>query len=377
MAKISSFVGYRLLMLAAKYKPKALEEVVGNREQAREIESWLKGWRKGGALFLYGPSGCGKSLVIELVTKKLNLELTESHANESRGYKELKDTVMKSAHQQSLIRRGKLILIDEIDAIDSAKGITEIISGSDFPVVLIGENPYESSLSAVRKSCKLVKFGGIRYDLIAAFLKDVCARERIKFDDMAITQLAKSCNGDIRAALNDLETLLKADMAHVKNLPSRTQERNIFDTLKAIFKTTSIRNAKAAVSDSDKSPEDILLWLEENIPDEYENIDEIAAAYDCLSRADLLSARRQSKYSADVGILGVAMSKKSAYKKFTRYSFPRFLKKQAPDSILDELSRNLHVSMKKSRDYLHLISLIAGKETPVMEEGGALKRASK
>lgn len=376
MAKISSFSKYVIwkgYMLAAKYKPKTLEDAVGNREQTREIESWLKGWRKGEALFLYGPSGCGKSLVIELVAKKMNLELIESHANENRSYRELKDTVMKSAHQQSLLRRGKLVLIDEIDVMDSAKGITEIISSSDFPVVLIGENPYESSLSAVRKSCRLVKFGSIRYDLIAAFLKNICLAERIKFDDIAITQLARSCNGDIRAALNDLETLLKADMAHVKNLPSRAQERNIFDTLKAIFKTSSIRNAKAAVSDSDKSPEDILLWLEENIPDEYENIDEIAAAYDYLSKADLLSARRQSRYSADVGILGVAMSKKNAYKKFTRYSFPRFLKKQTSDSILDGLSKNLHVSRKKSREYLHLISLIAGS----LEEGNALKSASK
>src|SRR3989338_4966091 len=309
---ISSFAGYRLLMLAEKYKPETLEEVVGNREQIKEIESWLKGWRKGEALFLYGPSGCGKSLIVELLAKKLNLELIESHANENRGYKELKDTVMKSAHQQSLLRRGKLVLIDEVDAVDSAKGVTEIISGSDFPVVLIGETPYESSLSAVRKSCRLVKFCGIRHDLIAAFLKNICSMEKIEFDGIAITQLARSCNGDIRAALNDLETLLKADMAHVKNLPSRTQERNIFDTLKAIFKSSSIRNAKAAVSDSDKSPEDILLWLEENIPDEYEDIDEIAAAYDYLSRADLLSARRQSRYSADIGVLGVAMSKKSA-----------------------------------------------------------------
>ncbi len=349
-------------MLTEKYKPESLEEVAGNGEQIKEIEAWLKSWKRGEALFLYGPSGCGKSLAIELLAKKLRLELIESHANESRSYKELKEGIMKSVRQQSLLYRGKIILIDEAEALDSVKGVLEMVKESSYPVVLVGSDPYEGSLYALRKCCRLVKFGGIKNELIASFLGDVCRKEGIEYDGKALSQLAKLCNSDIRAALNDIETLPQISASSVGSIPSRIQERDIFNTLKIIFKTKSLQNAAMALQDSDKSPEDVMLWLEENIPEEYEDAEEIAMAYDYLSKADVFFARRQQKYCNDIGIFGVSLSKKSAYKKFTRYSFPRFIKKTLPDSLMEKLGKHLHVSKKKSLQYLRLISLVMNED---------------
>ena len=344
-------------MLLDKYKPKMPEEMISNKEQIKEIRDWITSWKKGKALLLHGPTGGGKSLSVELIAKEMDCELVESHASDSRGYKDLKESILKASGQKSLMLKKKLILIDEIETLDSVKGITELIKSSEFPVILIGSNPYEKKLFSLRQQCKMVKLGKVRYDVLARFLMHVNAKEKLNVPDSSIYSISKACNGDVRSAMIDL--------LYSGQPGTRECEEDMFNTLKIIFKAQKIDNIRKAIGNSNS--EDVVQWLENNIPEEYKDPQEIASAYDFLSKADLFMSRiirRQAwslqKYFIDLGVLGVSASKKQVRNVFVSYARPVY-RHNSMDGALGKISKKLHVSKKDARVYVTLIGELAKK----------------
>jgi len=351
-------------MLIETYAPARTKDILGNTKAIEDTRTWIKNW-KHGALILYGPVGIGKSLAIRLIAKELKLELIESNANEVRGYKAIKETILKATAQRSLFYSGKLIVIDELDALDSTRGISELIKNTSHPVVLIAQDPYLQKLANLRKTCKLVKFIKVRYTEIEKFLEEICKKENIVYDRKALNQLAKISDGDVRAALTDLESLLELTQETITSLGFREKKEDIFNTLKIIFKTESIENVRIALDNSEKSPEDLFLWMSENIISEYENLEDVAGAYDYLSKADIFRARimkRQAmslyKYFIEISFYGVALSKKEPSKKFVMYKFPMlYFRKDELDSVKEKIAQKLHISKKEAGEYIPLIKI--------------------
>jgi replication factor C large subunit len=114
----------------------------------------------------------------------------------------------------------------------------------------------------------------------------------------------------------------------------------------------------------DKDLDEIFWWIEENVPREYERPEEIAQAFDALSRADLFRQRvrlrqnwRLRKYMIDLMTGGVSLAKKGVYSKFVKYAYPSKLivlgrsklERRVERERLLQLSRLLHCSTKKIR----------------------------
>lgn len=350
-------------MLFEKYRPKSLKEVVGNYRNIEDVRRWIRDWKKSDALLLYGPTGCGKSLAMELLAKELNYEMVESHASDYRRYEDIV-SLLEKTKQQSLFYRGKIVVVDDLDIFESSRGIIELIKNSSCPVVLIAMDAYEKNLREIRKRCRIMKFDRIPHDVIAEFLKSVCQKEGIPYEEPAINQLAKMCNGDIRSALIDMEMLPAVSLKALYSLGFREKGDDIFNTLKVIFKSSDIRNVLTALGNSEKPLEDVVMWLEENIPVEYGDAEEIARAYDYLSRADIFSARiirRQSfslgKYSV-LSALGVALSKKNRHDKFTMYRPPRMFFRNDRGDIKEKISKKLHISEREASECVYLVRMV-------------------
>ncbi len=361
-------------MWVNKYKPQKLEEYVGQKEAVETFLKWIKNWKQGKALLFHGPPGSGKTSLIEAFTNENNYEFIELNASDFRTKKEIEQILGQSMKQMSLFGRKKIFLIDEIDGLAGRQdmggvgAIIEIIKESKFPVILTCNNPYSEKLRALKEHCQLIEFKKFSVFDLERRLKQILEKENVAVDKEVMRHFTKRSEGDMRAAIIDSEILAKGkngiSMDDVNELNIRERGQSIFNALMMIFKTKSALAAKLATNNVDKDPEEIFWWIENNIANEYEKPEEIAKAYDALSRADLFRQRIKSRqnwkflaYMIDLMTGGVATAKKEMYRKFSRYQYPsniailggtKFERADEKERLI-ELSKELHCSARKIR----------------------------
>jgi len=367
-----------------KYRPLKLAEVVGQKT-VEDFEKWYREWKIGEkAALLWGKTGSGKTAAVYALASEKSLELIEINASDVRNAQSIEEIVGHSAKQMSLFRRGKIILIDEVDGISGRadKGgigtLIKIIKESKFPMVLTANDAYDSKLSSLRNYCKLIKFGPVHLASMAKKLGEICKKEKVECDESLLKKIARENGGDLRSAIKDLESVSsgrkRLEEKDLKSIGYRESRQDIFEVLKVIFKTKNVRNSIQIMNNVDKDPDEIFWWLEQNITAEYEDPGEVARAFDYLSIADLFRSRtrmrqnwRFKKYMIDLMCGGVSLSKKEMYRKFTPYRPPKRLalygvtkgsRKEIKD-ICEKMGEKLHVSSRvMMKDYFPMFKFI-------------------
>ena len=375
-------------MWAIKYKPKNLKEFVNQKNAVLKFLNWLKKWKPGRALLFYGPPGTGKTCLIEAFAIERNFEFIELNASDWRSKKQIEEILGQTINSMPIFRKGKIILIDEVDGIAGREdvggvgAIIKIIKNSRFPIILTANDPYAPKLKRLIEYCELIEFKPLHVYDIEKRLTLIARKEGIKVDKKVLRELAKRSKGDLRAAITDLEIVSEGKkevkINDLEVLGFREREKLIFDVLKTIFKSSSAIAAKISLMQADRDPEEVFWWIEENIPKEYEKAEEIARAFEALSKADLFRTyivKRQHwkffSYFSEMLSAGVALSKKEMYRKFTKYSPPTILKilgqmkkaKEIRENALGKLGRALHCSTKKVKsEFLPYLKIILSKK---------------
>ena len=344
-------------MLLNKYKPKCLKEIIG---QDNAISKLRKAVSEKKAALIYGVPGIGKSSSVHALAKELNYEILEINASDYRNKEQINEKVGSSARQASLFSKGKIILIDEIDGLNSKDrgAITEIVSilkESGHAVVIIGNDIWDSKFKELRKECELIQFDKLNYMDILKILKDILNKEGKDIEDNYLRKIAVNCKGDGRSAINDLELL----MLSKDEIDLREKKETMLNVLKHIFKTKDQKGILERVNLLDENLDELFLWLEENIPYEYNNVKD---AYDYLSKADVFRGRirkwqywRYLVYQNALMNLGVAFSKESGSNKLVSYKRnSRILKiwinnrkDNNKKELAEKLSKELHMSKNK------------------------------
>jgi len=359
-----------------KYTPQKTSEVVGQNKAVEKFLTWFRAWKPGkkAALF-HGSAGVGKTCLVEALGKEKNLEIIELNASDYRTASQIKEVIGQSMKQMSLFKKGKIFLIDEIDGIagredrGGTRELIKIIKETQYPIILTANNPYNRKLRYLRSYCLLIPFTKVYYWALINRLNLICQQEGLKCEKEVLRQLAKRSSGDLRSAINDLESLARESkqikLTDLEKLGEREKETSIFDALKMIFKTKTALAAKLSIQSVDKDADEIFLWIEQNIINEYEDPEEIAKAYEMISRADIFRNRinirqnwKYKKYMIDLMTGGVAVAKKEMYRKFSRYQYPDKIKflgrtkmsRREEKEKLIQLSKKLHCSTKKIRE---------------------------
>ena len=349
-------------MLLEKYYPKSTKDLF-NSASVGEVKKFLASWKKGKALLLHGPVGTGKSVSVKLIAKELGYELVESHADEERNVKNF----LASSMERGVFSRKKILLLEDVETL-SMRGISDLIKNSGHPVICTINDAYSLSHS-VRSVFKTVKFDKISESEIIRFIENLCREEKISMRRKDIEQLAKTCNGDIRSLLIDMEG---PDVLHDNH---RDVEDNVFNTLRIIFKSMRIDNSRIAMRNSEKNMEDLFRWIENNITEEYTDIETISMAFNYLSKADVFRSRiikRQSwsleKYFADLSVYGTSLAKTKPSLRFASYKPPVYF--ASGGKALGKLASVLHVSKKQAVAYIPILQMLAKRNTKLFEELG-------
>ncbi|HJN56681.1 MAG TPA: replication factor C large subunit [Candidatus Woesearchaeota archaeon] len=321
-----------------KYKPVKTNEIIGQEIAIKKLKKFISDYKKQKkkAVLVYGPTGIGKTISAYALANEMDLEILEVNASDIRNKEQIEQKIGSAIGQQSLFFKQKLILIDEIDGLSGTKdrggllAITNMLEKSSFPIILTATNPWDYKFNKLRRKTEMVEFLPLNYIEIFNILKKICDDEKIKYEDEVLKGLARRAGNDARSAVNDLQTLTIEAKELTKKGLEELGERNKLDTiinaLFKIFKSTDPNVAITAFENVEEKLDQQLLWIDENLPKEYTKPEDLAKAYDKLSKADVFNRRirRWQHYRFLVYInalitAGIAVSKKERYKHRIQY----------------------------------------------------------
>jgi len=348
-----------------KYLPKSVSEIIGQQTQIKKIKTNLAPKKP---IILYGPIGTGKSSIVYAIAKERNLEVLEINASDVRNKDAINRIVGSSIQQQSLFHKGKIILIDDVDALSGTKDrgciqeLTSLLPKSQFPIILTCIDPYHKKLKTIRRKTTLIELEPISLTDIKEHLTNIAQKENITFNEQDIITLAEKAKGDLRVAINDLQSNI-IDNNLILNLPNERDTReSILYCLSMIFKSKNINKTNNIFNKAGEDLDTCILWLDENLPKEYSS-EELKQAYNYLSRADVFKGRIRRwqywRYLVYINTLitsGIAISKKDKKRPVTTYKqTTRILKlwqakmrNAKRTSISDKIAKLTHTSVKRT-----------------------------
>lgn len=359
------------MLWTEKYRPKSIDEVIGNNKEKKEIQQWLDQWKKGNPqkpLLLVGPAGIGKTTLAHLIAEQFD-ESIELNASDKRSQDEIMKTIGESSSSMSLFSQShKCIILDEVDGIHGTndrggvRAINEVIKKSKHPLILIANDFYSKRLTTIKTKCQVIKMKKIRSPSINKLFKEIAKEEGIKANSVALKELSKKSGGDLRSALNSFQAIADEDKLlekeDIENISSKDDRSTIINAVTAVMKSKTPSKVKQALI-TEEDPNLIMEYIAENVPREYKKKKEIQKAYENLAKSDLYLGRAQQsrnygywKYATDYMGVGVANSKDETYRKFTKITSPTIFskmrknrgKKNLRDKITEKMSEKMHIS---------------------------------
>ena len=217
------------LLWVEKYRPKKIADIIGNEDAKAAFVEWFKSKRHTKkALLLYGPPGVGKTALANAAAREFGFTIIEMNASDTRSEKAI-NAVAKPATSyvaldnfsgQSQIKgKGNILFLDEVDGIAGNEdrggvgAIIKIVEEARTPVIMAANDPDVEKLRPLKKVCLLIRFQQIRIPLVIALLQKISLLEHVKAEFEALERIAENSRGDVRSAINDLQSLSEENHA--------------------------------------------------------------------------------------------------------------------------------------------------------------------
>ncbi|MDE1874299.1 MAG: replication factor C large subunit [Candidatus Micrarchaeota archaeon] len=329
------------MLLYEKYAPHSLNELIGNRlsiQKLARFASDVRAGKKPKPIMVYGPSGTGKTSAIKALANENGFEVLELTSSDYRDAETLHKKLLPAAKSRGLFSSTTLILFDEIDELSakSDKGagsaVMQIIKESRQPIAFTASDFWDQRISFLRNHVDRVEFKKIESRELIEYMRRISKSEGQELEEGALREVAYRSDGDVRAALNDLQMVILGGNDILENLVVRNHRLEIFRTLDKIFMTNSLIAARAAVDTSDVDLSMLINWVDENIPNRYWVKQSVNQAYEQLAFASRFfeMAERTRYYGyikyTSTAMAGVSLSSGGNTKYVSPYAFPSRVK---------------------------------------------------
>ena len=250
------------------------------------------------------------------------------------------------------------------------KAISKTLEMTKQPVIITVNDLYnltKGTGAKIKRLALTLKFQRPSAVSVAMVLNNVCKKENMKVEEETILSMAEAAKGDLRGAINDLQSISEGNRIINKEdynkLDSRDRESEMFDALNIIFNSDNYDEPRKAIFDLHEQPRDVATWISDNIPIVYKHPNDIERAYERVAYADLLLARVSKTqnyglwgYASEMMSSGVALSKTHPTSG-KRLQFPSWIRKMGAsrfqrayrNSLAKKIGGATHLSIRESK----------------------------
>ena len=201
--------------LAARMRPRTLEEVVGQQHIIAKDKLLYRAIKADKiSSIIYGPPGTGKTTLAKVIAGTTSSEFMQINATVA-GKKDMEEVVAKAKELQGMYQKRTILFIDEIHRFNKGQQDYLLPFVEDGTIVIVGattENPYFEVNGALISRSMIFELKPIEKEDIKILIKRALtdsergmgAYEAVITDD-ALEALADIAGGDARHALNAIE----------------------------------------------------------------------------------------------------------------------------------------------------------------------------
>ena len=229
-----------------KYRPKTIDEIISHDQNIETIKKLLIGGSLPHLLF-HGSSGTGKTSTIMALSKEIygnnvRLMVMKLDASDDRGINSVREDIKGFAEKSNMFQKGvRLIILDEADSMtfDAQFALRRIIEKYSATIRFCLICNYENKIiPAIRSRCANFRFSNIDIKHINFKLKQIAVSEKLKFEPDVINTISILAKGDLRKAINLLQSIsMQSDFITVglcyetAGIPSSNEIKQIIDIL--------------------------------------------------------------------------------------------------------------------------------------------------
>ena len=202
--------------LAARMRPRTLEEVVGQQHIIAKDKLLYRAIKadKISSIIFYGPPGTGKTTLAKVIAGTTSSEFMQINATVA-GKKDMEEVVAKAKELQGMYQKRTILFIDEIHRFNKGQQDYLLPFVEDGTIIIIGattENPYFEVNGALISRSMIFELKPIeKEDIKTLIQRALTDTERgmgaygAVITEEALDALADIAGGDARHALNAIE----------------------------------------------------------------------------------------------------------------------------------------------------------------------------
>lgn len=199
-----------------KHRPRILDDVVGNLDTVARLRVIAKNGNMPNVI-IAGPPGTGKTTSImclcrELLADCFGKAVLELNASDARGIDVVRNKIKMFAQKKVVLPPGrqKIIILDEADSMtpsaqQALRRTMEIYSHSTR--FALACNTSSKIIEPIQSRCAILRYTRLSDKEVLSRLRKVMQAEKVTaFDDKGLEALLFTCQGDMRHALNNLQS---------------------------------------------------------------------------------------------------------------------------------------------------------------------------